>query len=83
MPKFLYLCYTREKWARPHHVFDDAPNIRVWMSDIVYESSVMWVDMARSRRSLCTKFREKKSKDEIVRTPGSCGDHLSEGASVW
>lgn len=27
------------------------PKMRVWMSDMAYESSVMWVDMARRRKS--------------------------------
>ena len=27
------------------------PKMRVWMSDIVYESSVMWVETASRRRS--------------------------------
>ena len=36
--------------ARPMN-YAGTPKMRVWMSDMAYESSVMWVEMASKRRS--------------------------------
>jgi len=48
------------------------PKMRVWMSDMAYESSVMWVEMARRRRSDSLRgYRDGGRREYCMgRTPG-------------